>query len=382
MPRQRLAVFLDGTWNTQDDNTNVWRMKLMCATHSADGVPQLSHYDPGVGTRWYDRLTGGAFGQGLDVNIRQAYQWLMEQYDDGDEVYIFGFSRGAYTARSLAGMIAKCGLLCPESPLPVVQVYERYARGPAALPIYQLDYNARHGTGKFSLEEQWLLRHSRRIPIKFIGVWDTVGTLGVPVGNIPGISRRTLGYHFTRLSNIFKNVYQALAVDEHRAAYNPVLWTRFIPKALHPADSAPGAEDHLPEQIVEQRWFAGAHANVGGGYRNDPVSQIPLEWLQRKATEAGLNFRRTITLDGTECHNPIRDSYAEFLRGAYRVWRSATFRGRYYRPIGAPRVEKREGWVETVNEIVDESVFRRWREIPTYRPVNVAEWARRTGREL
>ena len=378
---KRLAVFLDGTWNTQDDNTNVWRLKLMCAPQGTDGLPQLAYYDPGVGTHWYDRLTGGAFGQGLDCNIRDAYQWLMEHYEDDDEVYVFGFSRGAYTARSLTGMIAKCGLLRPESPMPVVQVYERYSRGEAALPIYQLDYNERHKIGTLSLEEQWLLRHSRRIPIKFVGVWDTVGALGVPVGNIPGVSKRRLGFHFTRLSKLFQQVFQALAVDEQRAAYSPTLWTKFTPKEPDPKVTLPHHDDS-PDQIVEQRWFSGAHADVGGGYRNDPVSQIPLAWIQSKAVAAGLDFRRTVVLDGSEFRAPIHDSYSEFLRGAYRVWRALTLRGRYYRQIGAPRVEKREGWVETVNETVDDSVLARWRADHGYRPRNVLEWAQQHGVRL
>src|SRR5437868_13561936 len=94
-PQKRLAVFLDGTWNAVDDNTNVWRLKSLCASKSADGAAQLVYYDIGVNGFW-----GGTFGKGLSANVTEAYEWLIDHYDPGDEIHIFGFSRGAYTARS------------------------------------------------------------------------------------------------------------------------------------------------------------------------------------------------------------------------------------------------------------------------------------------
>jgi uncharacterized protein (DUF2235 family) len=118
---KRLAVFLDGTWNAVDNNTNVWRMKALCAKTGTDGVPQLVYYEIGV-----NGVLGGTLGKGLDENIRLAYEWLVENYDGGDEIFIFGFSRGAYTARSLAGLIAKLGILKHGSPIGVSQLYERY----------------------------------------------------------------------------------------------------------------------------------------------------------------------------------------------------------------------------------------------------------------
>ena len=112
--KKRLAVFLDGTWNSVNSNTNVWRMRALSATKSKDGRPQLVYYEVGV-----NGFLGGVFGQGLDENIRLAYEWLIENYNDGDEIFIFGFSRGAYTARSLAGLIAIDGILKAGSPIGV-----------------------------------------------------------------------------------------------------------------------------------------------------------------------------------------------------------------------------------------------------------------------
>ena len=115
---KRLAIFLDGTWNTVNDNTSVWRLKALCVNRSKDGRPQLQYYDAGVGTGPLDRFLGGAFGYGVSGNIIDAYKWLIDNYEDGDEIFIFGFSRGAYTARALSGLISICGLLklgCPIS---------------------------------------------------------------------------------------------------------------------------------------------------------------------------------------------------------------------------------------------------------------------------
>src|SRR3981081_1727963 len=110
--QKRLAVFLDGTWNSVNSNTNVWRMRALCAAKSKDGRPQSGYYEGGV-----NGFVGGVFGQGLDENIRLAYEWLIENYNDGDEIFIFGFSRGAFTARSLAGLIAIDGILKAGSPI-------------------------------------------------------------------------------------------------------------------------------------------------------------------------------------------------------------------------------------------------------------------------
>src|SRR5687768_14597466 len=107
---KRLSIFLDGTWNDEGSATNVHSLSQLVAAVGNDGIPQEKYYDSGVGTRWHNKVTGGALGRGLSENVRQAYAWLLKKYEDGDEVYIFGFSRGAYTARSLGGLIAGCGL--------------------------------------------------------------------------------------------------------------------------------------------------------------------------------------------------------------------------------------------------------------------------------
>ena len=147
---KRLALFLDGTWNTVKSNTNVWRMKALCSLQDADGVEQRIYYDVGVAG-----FKGGTFGKGLGQNVLEAYQWVVENFDPGDEVFIFGFSRGAFTARTVAGFLAKYGVLSAGSPLGIEQLYERYRR--EDLPtLYKLDKMAADGEDSFSLEDQWI----------------------------------------------------------------------------------------------------------------------------------------------------------------------------------------------------------------------------------
>jgi uncharacterized protein (DUF2235 family) len=383
-PGKRLAVFFDGTWNKPENETNVWRLSELLADKGDDGVPQLKKYDAGVGTHWYDRLTGGAFGAGLSENIQEGYEWLRQNYAPGGEIFLFGFSRGAFTARSLAGFIARCGLLRPGAPLTVAQAYERYRKGDAVRPIYDLLYKQRHGETNFDPEEQILLQHSiyHRDLIKMVGVWDTVGSIGLPFGNIPGVSSATLHFHNTHLSRIVRHSYQALALDEQRKPYWAILWTDYQLK--HPPAGEPPQTD---DRFIEQRWFTGAHSNVGGGYQGDKLSRRPCAWMQEKAAACGLAFREPIAVTDADLADPPRDSYAEFLGGAWK-WFSIfnTFK-RYVRWVMSGPKEKAEhrkngrlvpaGIVQTVNERIDLSIIRRCQREAKYRPASLLEWAQR-----
>jgi hypothetical protein len=361
-PRKKLVLLLDGSWNSSRDNTNVWRLSQLIAKQDASGNPQLQYYTPGVGTPHGERILGGALGYGLGRDIVAAYRWLMGNFDRGDQIFLFGFSRGAFTARSLSGMIARCGLLRPGSPLSVEELYDRYrldTDAPSLVELYQ--------RANLCSDERRLLRHSRRVPIKMIGVWDTVGALGVPFGNIPGISRRRFGFHNTRLSSIFEHAYQALAIDEHRAAFAPTLWTRFVPTYPDP----PGRR-RVRSTTVEQRWFAGCHGNVGGGIPGDDMPQLPLVWMMEKAGTLGLGYRGAVNPTGHERYGTANDSFATFLCGTYRIaklWR------RHYRIIAAPSKPVGGGALLTVQETIDSSVFDRWRKYVSYRPANLIRWA-------
>jgi uncharacterized protein (DUF2235 family) len=357
---KRIAVFLDGTWNTVNDNTNVWRMKSLCAV----GSDQICYYSAGVGTQYGEKLKGGMFGYGLDDEVIRAYEWLIENYNPGDRIYIFGFSRGAFTARSLSGFISKCGLLKPGVPISLNQLYGRYRKGAAVNTIRAL---INHPPDNLSLEDQWLKKYSLDIPIFFQGVYDTVGALGVPFGNIPIISRSKYSFLETDLRINNDRAYHAMAIDEHREAFAPTLWTKTVES---------GADTYAPRPLdqVEQRWFVGAHADVGGGYQNGLLAQIPLRWLMQKAQSHGLIFKESVDIDGNENQAPIHDSFATMAGGLYRackLWRP------YYRAIGTPAVVSGAKTTTTINETIDASVFDRWRQDSTYRPANLAAWAQR-----
>ncbi|GHA28117.1 DUF2235 domain-containing protein [Oceanisphaera arctica] len=332
---QRLIVLFDGTWNDPQDNTNV--VKLARSIAPFDGERrQRFFYDAGVGTAALSRLAGGVLGMGLSKNLRQGYDWLARHYRPGDQVWVFGFSRGAYTARSMVGMIRKCGLLhviTPTSLAAAERLYRNKDAAPDGEPC-----------------RQFRARYSREIDIHLLGVWDTVGALGIPGTMIS--ERGTYSWHDTRLSNIVQRAYQAMALDEHRAAYDAVPWT-----------SADG--NKKTGQIeVEQRWFIGAHANVGGGYPGDPLADLPLVWMQSKAIEAGLALT-PIMPDAQAWLTAPTDSFNDFMGGWY---------GRYRRwfHAGDGRLHRRldqdgEGNL-SVGVTIDPSVWARWQSVPDYRP--------------
>jgi uncharacterized protein (DUF2235 family) len=354
---KRIALFLDGTWNTVDDNTNIWRMKSLCPA----GAGQVCYYSAGVGTQYGEKLSGGMFGYGLDAEVIQAYEWLLENYNPEDRIYLFGFSRGAYTARSLSGFISKCGLLRPGTPMSLNQLYTRYRKGATAKTIRALK---NHPANDLSLEDRWLREYAMDIPIFFQGVYDTVGALGVPFGNVPLISRSKYSFLETDLRINNDRAFHALAIDEHREAFAPTQWTKTVER---------GVDTYPPRPLdqVEQRWFVGAHADVGGGYPDGLLAQVPLQWLVKKAQSHGLEFKGSIDIDGDECNAPIHNSFAQMAGGLYqacKLWKP------YYRVIGAAAAVSGDKTTTTINETIDASVFDRWRKEATYRPPNLAAW--------
>jgi uncharacterized protein (DUF2235 family) len=320
----RIAVLFDGTWNNRKDQTNVTRMRRSIRSTGPGDPDQPCFYDEGVGTRWYNRLTGGAFGRGLSENIQEGYAWLSRKHAPGDDIYVFGFSRGAYTARSLVGLIRKCGLLNSVSPQSVKAAYELYRDK----DVHPDDPRA----------TAFRAQHSRETRIRFIGVWDTVGALGVPLSQVP-FSRDYYQWHDTELSKIVDYAFHAVATDEHRKDFGATVWSQVKPGNLK----------------VEQRWFVGSHSDVGGGGGSDPLTHIALRWLQDMAESAGLVLKDKVPVGAQDHLAKINDSHGDFMLGIYRL-----LRRRYHRPFG-----------KGANETVDESVWRRWQADPSYRPVSL-----------
>jgi uncharacterized protein (DUF2235 family) len=276
MSTKKLAVFFDGTWNSADQRTkngqpcptNVTRLfEATLPSDEQNQLRQIVHYIQGVGTRKFERMRGGGFGYGISDNIKEGYKFLVSNYEQGDEIYIFGFSRGAYAARSLAGLIRNVGILKREKLFLIDEAYEGYKDKARAWEPKGLDAVA------FRQAHTW-----GGETIKFLGVFDTVGALGAPVGIIFGwITDKIFrcSFHDTQLSSIVESAYHALAVDERRLPFLPTLMT---PNTRHDASN------------FEQKWFPGVHSDVGGGYPDTGLSDLALEWMASKAKKHGLNL--------------------------------------------------------------------------------------------
>ncbi len=348
MPQRRLIVLFDGTWSKVQTHTNVARIAKMIAPSDPSGRPQIQKYIAGVGVEpGLGHLLGGAFGLGLSGNIEDGYRWLCQEWIDGDDLFLFGFSRGAYSARSLGGMIRKCGLLRPGTNGEVT----RNAVG-TAYDFYRNEVKA-DDTQAVAFRH----RFSREIAIQFVGVWETVGALGIPaVASWFPFARGRYRFHDTELSGIVRFAYHALALDEHRADFAPTKWTR-LPATLAAGESMTSKK--ASQVDVEQRWFVGCHADVGGGemsdgagHRPDPLPDIALAWLQEKAIGAGLAFNEPFVPAPDAFSATPNDSYTTFMYGLYKLVKRP-----FARHIGGG-----------VNETIDESVWRRWRAVSDYRP--------------
>jgi uncharacterized protein (DUF2235 family) len=260
---KRIVFCSDGTWDNTGKNTNVYRIYKALQTTAT----QVPYYDDGVGSDGLaiEKLAGGAFGAGLYQKIKDGYTKIAQVYEQGDEVFLFGFSRGAYTARCLAGMIAICGLPTANFTDELVETaFLAYRnKDQRAELLAQLNKNC----GLFDAK------------LTMVGVWDTVGSLGIPA-IFGGVSPLLYGFLDTSLHPDVLNAYHAMAIDERRSEFPATLWT---PPAIP-----------VPGQTLEQVWFCGVHCDVGGSYPDDPngtaLSDITLGWMMSKAAAHGLQF--------------------------------------------------------------------------------------------
>lgn len=315
MPKN-IVVCSDGTGNSggKRRGTNVWRIFNAVDRYREDRK-QITYYDDGVGTHDVRllRLLGGAFGVGLCRNICEAYEFLALNYEEGDKLFMFGFSRGAYTVRSLAGMICRCGLLKRDA---VLRATRRTRRCDVkrVLHAYRSETTTPADASAEQIHECLRINDLplRPVEIHFVGVWDTVDAVGVPFDELKAcvdpvwrcvFKRRLWGFHDLRPHPAIRHAYQALALDDERKTFHPLVWK--VPNSNPHDPSGPGdsnesetscvaGDDRKREggQIVGQVWFAGAHSNVGGGYPKDSLSLVPLLWMMHRAHECGLRFLR------------------------------------------------------------------------------------------
>jgi uncharacterized protein (DUF2235 family) len=304
---RRLIACCDGTWNKPDrqgHTTNVVRLVRSIRACTDDGVSQIVYYHPGVGTgNFVDRWVGGGTGIGLSENVRSVYAWLLDNYRDGDEIFLFGFSRGAYTARSVAGLIAHVGLLRKHHMENFEEVWDYY-RQPEKVREKE--------------EEAFLANFPDRVrredvTIRCIGVFDTVGSMGIPHS---GFCRSEYQFHDVILGPAVEYAFHALAIDEQRKPFQPAVWK---------SNPSPRVR-----QTVEQVWFPGVHSNIGGGYPEHVLSDATLFWMaSRIAPLLELDRQYLAAQAQSQRVRPYAmGKLVDSMTSFYRL-----FTGRYIRPI-------------------------------------------------
>ncbi len=349
MPKN-IIICCDGTGNQFGDrNSNV--VKLYSVIRKTPDR-QIAYYDPGLGTTSYSgmgfslgtrakRMAGLAIGAGLYQNVFEAYAYLMEHYAPGDRVFLFGFSRGAYTVRVLSGFIHMLGLLEQGCQNLVPYAFEIYARK-------QADFET---AGRFKS------RFSRPCPIEFLGLWDTVSSVGF-VWNLKS-------YPFTANNKNVKTIRHALAIDERRAFYSQNKLGRKVPRE---------------EVDIKEVWFAGVHSDVGGSYpeAESGLAKLPLQWMLNEAAGYGLDVdpkaysRRVLGKDSGPLIGP--NPYAEAHRSLTGVWHLmeivpwarvdyAENTKKWFLPLGRRRLIPEGAYVH-------ESVVQRMAKLD-YRPANL-----------
>jgi hypothetical protein len=398
-PRQmakRIVLLLDGTWNDADVgpfDTNIVRLRelighsldklsstaVQSGSSAAEGpsaklvsgrtfqgqTEHLVFYERGVGTGpLLDRIKGGSFGDGLSGNIRRAYKFLSFYYEPGDQVFIFGFSRGAYTARSLVGYIGAAGLLTRANCTADLEH--------KSWTYYRTDPNDR-------LPGIWteltpFVNDRNTFRIECIGVFDTVGALGVPLPEFYRINRESYEFHDVDLSSITNVNLHALAADEHREPFAPAVWRKPKFKSF--------------STVTEQVWFAGAHADVGGGYieevrRAEPgckaLDDITLDWMLKRVInyfpDFPLDSRVWKTLDTSWSSSAQHEARTGFYKAMPFALRSIANR----RLVGVKWRQTNVGYdrhAETIGEMIHISVLERLGVAidgtNTYAPVSAA----------
>jgi uncharacterized protein (DUF2235 family) len=293
---KRLILCFDGTWNTlgkTEEFTNVVRVGQAVKPIATGNVPQIVYYNSGVGSGGkVDQILGGAFGAGLQSNVQRGLSFLAFNYDDGtpafegdpprqpDEVYVFGFSRGAYTARALAGVIGAIGGIPRVSHFgEVEQMWAHYRKGAAATEKEKEEIRKKvydpPANGKI---------------IKCVAVWDTVGAYGIPTGfGVLGLARQatawTKNFRDNEIGRHIEYGFHAMAIDERRRSFTTTAWVESDP------DDPKAKNDPREPAKVEQVWFAGVHANVGGGYKQAGLSDHALVWMMARVQDtAKLEF--------------------------------------------------------------------------------------------
>ena len=295
MPKN-IVVFSDGTGQDggTGHNTNVYKLYNLILDRSPR---QMSFYDKGIGTGWR-KATGNIAGRGFSKNVIQCYEFIFQNFQDNDKIFLFGFSRGAATVRSLAGFIHLFGIL-PRS------------RGKLIKKAWKLYKIKNPDTRKERAAEFVKLNHTMWANVEFLGVWDTVAALGIPNSKIDRVIDWLIphGFHNFELSESVKHACHGLAIDDVRKTFHPVLF-----------------EPNLKEdQTLRQVWFMGMHTDVGGGYMEKELSDIVLEWMVLHAVQHGLHIYKPKKRKSPTC---LPDSNGKIHNSRDKFWKRAIFKAK------------------------------------------------------
>jgi uncharacterized protein (DUF2235 family) len=326
---KNIVVFSDGTGQEggEGHNTNVYKLFNMVLDRSQE---QVAFYDRGLGTGWR-KLTGNAGGRGFSRNVKDCYRFIFENFQAGDQIYLFGFSRGAATVRSLSSFIHLFGILPKSREELIDQAYKIYRTKNPKQRTQKADYFVKK-------------HHTMWTKVRFLGVWDTVAALGVPLKAIDVVIDKIPfwkhQFHNFRLSPSVMSAYHALAIDDERKTFHPRLW-----KPLPETD----------ERTMKQVWFCGMHTDVGGGYKEQQLSDIVLDWMRQMAVNEGLKIYHDVTLDPQPdgfMHDSRGEGLAKLYRREVRKW-NAEKRGR-------PRIHESVRQRSLNRHNTEEPVYRPW----------------------
>jgi len=292
---KRIVICMDGTWQnlaTTTKLTNVGRVALDVKPMGEDGVQQLVHYSPGIGAESFlaeteDRIFKGATGQGAEEQIISAYLFLSLNFAMGDHIYLFGFSRGAFCARSLAGLIRACGIIKREHASRVREAFKLYQRNvntDAEAAAARAKFREAYAIAPVYEMERGDDNHPHASYISYVGVFDTVVMRGLIKPQSQSTVGKRFAFHDLRLGTHVRAARQALAIDERRQTLRPTYWGN-----LSALNVMAGFDPNDPEAPYQQKWFTGAHGDVGGG-ESDELSEVSRKWIKRGAKAAGLDF--------------------------------------------------------------------------------------------
>jgi uncharacterized protein (DUF2235 family) len=332
---KNIVVFSDGTGQEGGvgNDSNVYKLFKVVENRTQK---QISFYDSGLGSGGR-KILSLATGIGISKNIKECYRFIFENFEAGDKIYLFGFSRGAATVRSLAGFIHAFGILPKSRPELIKKAYSLYR-----IKDKQKRLDAEH--------DFQMRHHTMWTCIEFVGVWDTVAALGVPlpkldkvVGMIPGFSHN---FHDFNLSASISNAAQALSIDEERKTFLPTLWNAKTSK----------------NQTMEQVWFLGAHTDVGGGYDETGLSDIPFHWMVEKAEKYGLRIynKDALKFNGdanATMHDERKNGFGRMYRKGLRFWPEKDENGD---PYGAPSIHPSVKKRVKNRENCDDPVYSSW----------------------